>query len=173
MKINLSEVEFRKLDISCIPTLLDIQEETFEYAKGDTDFLRRNTTETFSLCFSGNSVVLGAYLKGEMVAFGILHCAEDTKENLAHDIDEVENILENANVKLIIVRPTYRGNGLQVALINKLSEYAIKSGYKWLSATVAPSNVWSENNFKKCGFKQVKILQKYGGMQRILLAKKV
>lgn len=173
MKIDLTKVEYKKLSIDCIPKLLEVQEETFEYAKGDTDFLRRNTTETFSLCFSGNSVVLGAYLNGEMIAFGILHCAEDTKENLALDIDEVENVLENANVKLIIVRPQFRGNGLQVALIERLGEFAKNSGYKWLSATVAPSNTWSKNNFEKCGFKIVKILQKYGGMQRVLLAKRI
>jgi len=173
MKINISEITYKPLGIDSIPDLLEIQEETFEFAKGDTDFLRRNTEETFAVCFPIPSLVLGAYYKGEMIAFGILHAAGETKENLAHDLDEVTDINENANVKLTIVRPAYRGNGLQRTLITKLEEHAKAAGFKWLSSTVSPGNPWSKNNLEACGFTTAKILQKYGGMQRILLCKKI
>ena len=146
---------------------------SIKYAKGDTDFLRRNTVETFTPCFADPSVVLGVFDGERMIAFGILYVAGDTKENLARDLDEVENILENANVKLVIVRPDYRGNGLQYLLIQRLEEYARESGFKWLSTTVSPTNPWSLDNCKKCGFTQRKILQKYGGLTRILLAKEI
>ena len=173
MKINLSDVTYKPLSIDSIPLLLEIQEETFEYAKGETDFLRRNTEQTFSVCFPAPSLVLGAYYDGEIIAFGILHAAGETNENLAHDLDEVEDITENANVKLTIVRPAYRGNWLQRALITKLEEHAKAAGFKWLSSTVSPANPWSKNNLEACGFTTAKILQKYGGKQRILLCKKI
>ena len=41
MKINISDVTFRPLDVSFIPALLEIQEETFAHAAGQKDFLRR------------------------------------------------------------------------------------------------------------------------------------
>lgn len=173
MKVNVNELSYKVLQISDIPLLLEVQEEAFEYAKGDTDFLRRNTVETFSLCFGEKSLVLGVFLGEQIIAFGILHAAGDTKENLALDIEEVTDVLQNANVKLIIVRPQYRGNGLQFELIKRLSAHAKECGFTWLSATVAPSNPWSKINFEKCGFKQVKVLQKYGGKQRLLLAKQI
>ena len=173
MKIDTSLLSFRLLGEDSIPLLLDIQEEAFEAAKGDTDFLRRNTAETLAPCFLGNSRVLGAFWGGECVGFGILHAAGDGKENLAHDADCVEDILTSANVKLIIVRPLYRGNGIQRLLITRLEGYAKEMGYAWLCATVAPTNRYSLDNFLKTDFTEHKILKKYGGLTRALLVKKI
>ena len=173
MKINVEKVIFKQLQKEDIPTLLDIQEETFAYAKGDTDFLRRNTAKTFAVCFEPPSVTIGAFLDGVMIAFGMLHAAGNNKENLAYDVEQIENPLDNANVKLTIVRPDYRGNGLQAMLIDKLTEHAKANGFTWSCSTASPNNIWSMNNLQKCGFTQVKLLQKYGGMQRALLCKKL
>ena len=173
IKIDLKDVAFRPLDVSYIPALLEIQEETFLHAAGQKDFLRRNTEETFAVCFPAPSLVLGAYLGGEMIAFGILHAAGETKENLAHDIEDVADIRENANVKLTIVRPGYRGNGLQAALIQKMEEHARREGFRYLSSTVSPTNPWSSANLEKCGFRPYKTLKKYGGMERILYFKEL
>ena len=98
---------------------------------------------------------------------------KETKENLAYDIEEVKDVKENANVKLTIVRPDYRGNGLQRVLINKLVEHAKEHGFKWTSSTASPVNTWSCNNLRACGFKEVKVLEKYGGLKRILFAKQI
>lgn len=173
MKININDVVFKPLTPDSIPELLEIQEEAFIYANGNTEFLRRNTPETLGVCFPSPSLVLGAYYEGRMIAFGILHAAGETKENLAHDLDEVEDIRENANVKLVIVRPDYRGNRLQKILIDKLEEHAIGEGFKWLSSTVSPINEWSLNNLTACGFRAAKVLEKYGGMKRILFVKRI
>ena len=173
MKIDLTKLEYKNLTIDSIPDLLDIQEEAFIHANGNTEFLRKNTVETFSLCFEEPSLVLGLYYEGVMIAFGILHVAKETKENLAYDIEEVKDVKENANVKLTIVRPDYRGNGLQRVLINKLVEHAKEHGFKWTSSTASPVNTWSCNNLRACGFKEVKVLEKYGGLKRILFAKQI
>lgn len=173
MKKDINTFEFKKLTIDSVPLLLEVQEEAFEYAKGNTDFLRRNTYETLAVCFEGQSEVLGAYDGDTLVAFGILFVAGEGKENLAYDVDEIEDINTSANVKLIIVRPTYRGNGLQRELVSRLEKTAKELGYKWLCATVAPSNNWSYDNFIKSGFEQNKILVKYGGLTRALLVKKI
>ncbi|MBQ8413842.1 MAG: GNAT family N-acetyltransferase [Clostridia bacterium] len=173
MKIDVTNISYKQLTPDYIPELLEIQEETFAHATGSSDFLRRNTTETLSVCFPAPSLVLGAYYEGRMIAFGILHAAGTTSENLAKDIDEVEDVTENANVKLIIVRPDYRGNGLQRALIIKLGEHAKECGFKWLSSTVSPENPWSKNNLEACGFTLNKVLKKYGGLERYLFVKKI
>ena len=107
MKIDISRVSYKPLTPDFIPELLEIQEETFAKATGSSDFLRRNTTETLSVCFPAPSLVLGAYYEGKMIAFGILHAAGTTSENLAKDIakrgvkvryvddfEDIENILK-------------------------------------------------------------------------------
>ena len=173
MKINKNEFVYKPLGIDSIPALLELQEDAFAHAGDSTDFLRRNTYETLAPCFDGDSLVLGVYHGDLLVAFGILYCAGDTKENLAHDLDEVTDITENANVKLVIVRYEYRGNGLQKELIARLCTHAEKQGYKWLSSTVSPENPWSMNNLLANGFTEAKVLVKYGGLKRILYAKRV
>lgn len=173
MKIDKNEFVYKPLGIESIPALLDLQEDAFAHAGDSTDFLRRNTYETLAPCFDGDSLVLGVFHGELLVAFGILYCAGDTKENLAHDLDEVEDVTENANVKLVIVRYEYRGNGLQKELIARLGEHARERGYKWLSSTVSPENPWSMNNLIANGYTEVKVLVKYGGLKRILFAKKI
>lgn len=173
MKINKNEFVYKPLGIDSIPALLELQEDAFAHAGDSTDFLRRNTYETLAPCFDGDSLVLGVYHGDLLVAFGILYCAGDTKENLAHDLDEVTDITENANVKLVIVRYEYRGNGLQKELIARLCTHAEEQGYKWLSSTVSPENPWSMNNLLANGFTEAKVLVKYGGLKRILYVKRV
>lgn len=173
MKIDINNLTFKTLTADCIPALLELQEDAFAHAGDSTDFLRRNTTETLLPCFGGDSLVLGAFDGEQLVAFGILYCAGETKENLAHDLDEVTDITENANVKLVIVRYEYRGNGLQKEIIARLCTHAEKRGYKWLSSTVSPENPWSMNNLIANGFTEAKVLVKYGGLKRILYAKKI
>ena len=92
MKIDVTKISYKQLTPDYIPELLEIQEETFAHATGSSDFLRRNTTETLSVCFPAPSLVLGAYYEGRMIAFGILHAAGTTSENLAKDIS-VEIVL--------------------------------------------------------------------------------
>lgn len=173
MKIDITRLQFKKLDATAIPALLEIQEETFAYANGNTDFLRRNTAETLAVCFTEPSAVLGVFYEDSLIAFGILHVAGTTKENLAYDVEEIKNVTDSANVKLIIVRPQFRGNGIQRMLIDRLQNIAKETGHAWICATVAPDNVWSLNNFLKCGLREIKILEKYGGMKRTLLCKKI
>ncbi len=173
MKIDIQNLTYKPLSAESIPALLELQEDAFAHAGDSTDFLRRNTTETLLPCFSGDSLVLGAFDGDTLVAFGILYCAGDTKENLAHDLDEVADVTENANVKLVIVKYEYRGNGLQKELIARLCNHAEEKGYKWLSSTVSPENPWSMNNLVANGFTAAKVLVKYGGLKRILYAKQI
>lgn len=176
MKIEQAKITYKPLDIQSIPQLLEIQEETFKLAEENNvnpDFLRRNTYETLAVCFEEPSLVLGAYYEDKLIAFGILYVAGKTDENLAKDIDGVDDVTTNANVKLTIVRPEYRGNGLQYELISRLEIHARESGFAWLSSTVSPANPWSQHNLKRCGFAVHKILKKYGGLERILFVKKI
>lgn len=168
----INEIIFKKLEKDCIPTLLEIQEEAFAVLD-DPDLLRRNTYETLEVCFNQKSLVLGAYCGGEIAGFGILYAAGKDKENLAYSLDGCEDVENYANVKLTIVRPAFRGRGIQRMLIERLVEYAAEEGFEGACSTVSPKNNYSSNNLTKCGFEAVKTLVKYGGMKRILFYKKL
>ncbi len=170
MKISKENLTIKKLTIADIDDILDIQEEAFS-AMQDSSNLRRNTVETFSVCFSEPSVALGVYDGDKMIAFGMLYVAGMDQENLGYSLETPIDLMTVANVKVIIVRPAYRGNGLQRYIITKLEEHAIANGYKVLMATVAPDNEYSMNNFLALGYECVRVLKKYGGLERALLYK--
>ncbi len=172
MKISYDEITIKELGYDNLDELMDVQEETFASLE-DASSLRRNTKETFAVCFAKPSVAYGVYYNGEMIAFGMLYCAGDTDENLGLSLDEKVDLSKVANVKITVVRPNYRGNGLQRYLIKILEEHAKENGYTICMATAAPDNKYSMDNFYLSGYKCVKVLKKYGGLERALLYKEI
>lgn len=169
MKIATEELQYRKLEEEHIPHLLAFQEDVFNEDENAKETLRRNTYETLKPCFNKESLVLGVYYHEEMVAFGILYFAGEDHENLAYSLDEIpENIKEYGNVKLIIVKKNYRGNGIQRLLIERFVDYARKHGYAGLLSTASPLNIPSCKSLERCDFKLAKVVKKYGGLTRNL-----
>ena len=160
-------MKFEKLSLDSIPMLLEIQEEAFEVLPSP-ELLRRNTYETLAVCFNRDSLVLGAYVGEEIAGFGILYAAGRDEENLAYSLDGCENPECYANAKLVIVRPRFRGLGIQRLLIDRMVDFAKNKGFWGVCATVSPKNNYSAANLSRCGFEQVKTLVKYGGLTRIL-----
>ncbi len=172
MKILLSDITLKQLGEADLPEIMDVQEQTFA-ALEDSNTLRRNTPETFAVCFEKPSVAYGVMYQGQMIAFGMLYCAGENDENLGKSLDTPVDLSKVANVKVIIVRPAFRGNGLQKYLIAKLEQHAKANGYTIFMATAAPDNKYSMDNFLSSGYTCVKVLKKYGGLQRALLYKEV
>lgn len=170
--LDIQKLEIKVLSDSDLDEIIRIQEEAFSVMENSAT-LRRNTKETFAVCFDEPSIAYGVMYEGRMIAFGMLYCAGEDHENLAYSLDNTDDYDLNkvANVKVIIVRPQFRGNGLQKYLIALLEKHAIDNGYKTLLCTVSPDNQYSMNNFVQSGYEPVKTLNKYGGLARVLLIK--
>lgn len=170
--LDIRKLEIKKLSNVDLDEIMQIQEEAFSVMENSAT-LRRNTKETFAVCFDEPSIAYGVMYNGQMIAFGMLYCAGKDQENLAYSLDNTDDydLSKVANVKVIIVRPDYRGNGLQRYLISLLEKHAIDNGYKTLLCTVSPENQYSMNNFVQSGYEAVKTLNKYGGLARVLLIK--
>ena len=76
-------------------------------------------------------------------------------------------------MKLIIVSPEYRGNGLQGKLMARLEAVAVEKGKKLICATVSPLNSFSCNNFIKSGYAFHSTKEKYGGLLRSIYVKRI
>lgn len=164
-------ISMRVLDSTSIGTILKIQDEAFEVLQ-DKDLLRRNTVDTLLPCFNDDSLVLGAYVDGTIAGIGILYAAGADHENLAYEIDDFREKERYANAKLIIVRPAFRGAGIQRRLLDEMTKFAAAKGFLGILATVSPKNDISIANLLHCGFVAIKTgLVKYGGKQRILFFK--
>lgn len=152
-----------------LDALLDIQEETFA-ALEDERLLRRNTPEMLESCLLPPHVTLGAWHGNALAAFSILYFPEG-QEDLSLSLAGVERTgLRAANYKLCIVRPAFRGSGLQYRLGLALEWYAKEARVGLLCATVSPRNSHSMENIRKMGYTYNRTLTKYG-LERALYYK--
>ena len=153
MKYDKSEFVFSQCKAGCIDEICDIQEETFETLSDNTDVLRRNSREMLLECLCEPHYTIGAYHNGKLAGFAVLYVPGTGKENIGKDIGIAESELNTvANIKLVIVRPEYRGNGLQKKLTEKLENEAKNKGYKVLCLTVSPDNIFSRRNVESSGY---------------------
>lgn len=164
---------FRRCGAEQLDTICDIQEETFALLE-DERLLRRNSRETLASCLEAPHVTIGVFCGGEMAAFGILYRAGDSPDNLGSLLSLSGEALERtAAVKLTIVRPAYRGYGLQRRLIEALESEAEQLGVERLCATASPANIHSLRNFTAAGYDRCGRVTVYGGLERELFYKKL
>ncbi len=165
--------EFKQCTEKDLDRIMEIQEEAFSVIENE-EILRRNSREMLLSCLNYPHYTLGAYDGDKLVAFEVLYAGEFTDENIGYDIGiEGEALLSVANVKLVIVSPEYRGNGLQRQLTEKVEEEAKRRGYKILCATVSPYNEFSVRNFEKAGYEMETEKVKYGGLLRRVYSKMI
>ncbi len=139
----------------------------------DKSLLRENNAEMFTSCVNFPNLTLGIFNPTEeLVALGILCDMRGTNEDLSlgllqHTVDV------SANLKLIMVRKDFRGLGMQNKLMSLLEEYARNNGYTHLCTTVSPNNIHSLRNIENMGYVYDHSEEKYGGLLRSVLVKKL
>ena len=173
IKINEEAYRLQPCTLASIDNLLSIQAEAFKHLDYK-ETLRKNSKEMLESCLQPPHHTIGVFYRQKMIAFGILYIGGNSDENLAKNIGiEPSMIQKTANIKLIIVRPQYRGNRLQCVLIEAIEAYAIKQGFKQLACTIAPGNSHSIINFEKKGYRYYDTIETYGGLKRNRYLKKL
>ena len=82
--------------------------------------------------------------------------------------------LKNNNVMLIdsiMIKEEYRGNKLQIKILNYLYNRAKELKLDGLVATIHPENTYSLNNFINNGYKIINTLHIHGGIRNIVFKK--
>lgn len=173
MSLKNIEFQFKKCTEEDIERICELQEIAFLHLD-NTDLLRRNSREMLENCLREPHYTIGAFHEDVLAAFCILYDGENTSENIGKDIGIADSELRLvANIKLVIVLPQYRGNGLQQKLISFLEKVAVEKGKKILCATVSPDNTVSIKNFEAVGFEFHSSKVKYGGLRRNIYLKSI
>jgi len=168
-----TDFELKRCGEDAINDVLRIQEEAFE-ALDRPELLRRNTREMLESCLREPHYTIGAYCGGVLAGFAMLYDAGNSEENLGRDIGIPEEELDDViNLKLIIVSPKYRGNGLQRRMTAELEKIAVERKKKYICATVSPDNSFSRNNIEGMGYVLHSQKTKYGGVKRNLYYKEI
>jgi len=167
------DFSFERCDIQHLDDLCAIQDEAFASLE-DERLLRRNSREMLASCLEAPHVTIGAFSGGEIAAFGVLYVAGNSGESLGRKLGlEEDEVMRTANLKLFIVRPGYRGHGLQRQLIEILEKEAASVGIARLCSSVSPLNMHSARNFTALGYTLKGSATLYGGLERDIYCKEL
>lgn len=146
-----------------LDAILDVEREALENLERP-DQLRRNTKQMWRTCLQEPHLCLGAWVGEELAAFAVLYVPQPGDgEALAPLLTQVDaTSFTAAHFKVCIVRPRWRGHGLQVTLGRQLHEEARKRGCDLLCATASPYNTASVKSLQRLGYRPDHTLVKYG-----------
>lgn len=152
---------FRKCGLEQLDIILDMEREAIA-ALPQPDMLRRNSLEMWRRCLLPPHYCQGAWVGETLVAFAVLYVPQ------AGDGEELATLLHSqgarpsANYKICIVRPAWRGHGLQVTLGRMLEAEARNKGIGVLCSTASPHNGASIASLLRLGYCYSHTLTKYG-----------
>ena len=161
---------FGQLEAEDLPALLTLQEQVFEKLE-NPDLLRRNSPERLTWCLEAPNIALGFFDEGGLAAAGILVEPAEGETDLRKGLVRHQRADRAADLKLILVRPDRRGEGLQMQLMGELETRALAAGYGQLCVSVAPDNLYSRRNILAAGYTPDHTECLYGGLLREVLVK--
>ena len=151
-----------------LPLILDLQSEAAEGI--DESIYVRVTSEELSEGFR-KDIVTGIYDGERLVAFSLV--ITNRQGGLWEHLEGECDYRELFTFDAVAVDREYRGLSLQKILIERALDRARESGICTVAATVSPDNPYSLANFEKTGFVTFKKIKAYGGIDRMLMIKKL
>lgn len=170
---NPTEFVLRQCHPEHLADICRIQEEAFAVLE-NPELLRRNSREMLAACLQEPHYTVGAFCGDVLAGFAVLYDGGETEENLGRDIGlsaaELDSVI---NLKLVIVSPAYRGNGLQRKMTAVLEAVAAERSKQYICATVSPHNAFSRSNIEGMGYRLHSCKKKYNGVLRNLYYKRL
>ncbi|PRT10614.1 N-acetyltransferase [Bacillus thuringiensis] len=175
LKQNNESFHVTLLSLEHIEQILSLQNIVVE-ALEDKSRLQPLSQEEFQYILKGNSMMIGAFIENELIAFRALLVPPIDDEHLGLDIGLPENELHRVIYQEISnVHPNCRGNGMQKILANVIMDELQKedSKYDYVCCTVAPFNIPSLKDKFAQGMEIAVLKEKYGGSLRYVFVKKL
>jgi len=122
---------------------------------------------------SGQGFILLAQTPdGTVAGYFAARFPKDAPDNLGLDVGLPEEELPFvAHGELAVVAPAFRGQGLQLRLLEALEDRLCRLGYRHLLCTIHPENRFSRRNMEAAGYRPILQKEKYGGLPRLILYK--
>lgn len=163
----------RLLTMEDLASILQLQTDVYESLE-DKTALQPLTTEEFEVILHGEGLMIGAFVKNNLIAFRALLVPPLDEDHLGYDIGLSEEELNTVIYQEISnVHPAYRGFGLQKTLASIIMAELDHSHYDYVCATVKPFNIPSLKDKFVQGMMIGALKVKYGGLLRYVFFKKL
>lgn len=164
---------FEKAEKKDLPDIMALMGGAGSNTASD-DWFAADTEETVEEHLDRKGFVLLARSQGKTAAFLIVRFPGEEKDNLGRHIGLAgEGLLSVAHLESAVVESEFRGNQLQYRLMHAAEELLAGGKIRYLMATVHPDNRFSRANLEKLGCTAVEETAKYGGLRRLVMAKKI
>lgn len=158
--------EIGRLDGDDLPALMDLQDRV-QIDLGDRPWLRANTDVMLKECLVDH-VTLGVRAGGELVAAAVLYDGGTGKESLRrYFTDHAVELERSINLKLVLVRPDHRREGLARALVELLEQQASDASKREVLCTVHPRNRPSSALFELLGYERIATVETVYGKRDV------
>ncbi|ASI76097.1 GNAT family N-acetyltransferase [Bacillus pacificus] len=175
LKQNNEQFHVTLLTLENIEQILSLQNVVVETLE-DKSRLQPLSLEEFQYILEGNGMMIGAFIKNELIAFRALLVPPIDDEHLGLDIGLPESELHRVIYQEISnVHPNCRGNGMQKILATVIMDELQKENgkYDYVCCTVAPFNIPSLKDKFSQGMEIAALKEKYGGSMRYVFVKEL
>lgn len=137
------------------------------FANSDMDYIRAH--------IEAEGFLVGAYdAFGKMAGNFMVRYPMEAEDNLGRDIGlKQEELCKVVHMESAVVLPEYRGQHLQVKMLQYAEHVIDKERFWYFMATVSPDNPASYRSFEQNGYQLMMTKEKYGGFIRRIYCKKV
>ena len=167
----LNNIKIRQLNNNDIDDILNLYEYTISRLK-DPTILRNSSKELLLQSISNENIAYGIFIEKELIAIGIAVDPKPPEVDLRINLQKYK-IDKAMDLKVIIVKENYRGNGLQKILIVLLEKQAKQKGYTHFCVSISPNNLYSSNNFIELGYQKDHTEIIYDGLLRDIYVKQL
>ena len=134
----------------------------------DSDLVRTEARGFFEALLGGTGQILGLFCAAELIAYGVLEL-EILPEEHPGSLLSLPEAARLAKLAGTSVRHEYRGNQLQLYLVEQRLLLARRLGYQHAFATSSPKNHFSWMNLVRGGLVIGGLRRMYGGFVRYVL----
>ena len=138
-----------------LPVLFSIMEQGL--ASVPKGWFAGETMEFLQTHLSGQGFILLAQTPdGTVAGYFAARFPKDAPDNLGLDVGLPEEELPFvAHGELAVVAPAFRGQGLQLRLLEALEGRLCRLGYRHLLCTIHPENRFSRRNMEAAGYRPI------------------
>lgn len=157
--MNNSELTLKKLDITDLKNLIDLQDKIVADLKPDEQhfILHRTASDFLNALESPSMYVFGLYDKKKLVSQSILSLPKNgEKREISEFLSNIPNS-ELAVYKAVLVDPEYRGRGLMKRMLRTREDAAILNNRRIAITQIAADNPASWVNALRYGMQITKV----------------
>lgn len=168
------KAHIQTLKIEDIEDILEFQKKILEGIYDKYIYCETSKME-FEQYFENDDTLIGIYTgDGELIAMGVYARYGESEDNYGFDLGiRGRHLLKVGQIDSVAVVERFRGNGLQKLVCKELEKVSKSEGYDLICTTISPNNPYSIRTFEDLGYEIIKEKEKYGGMRRYILMKKI